>query len=384
MKHPRPSLTTPQRWTAAALLIAAGLAGATLAVAAPEIRAPFTPLELKKPGAACSSIVRLADGALMTAEGNSTIISRDGAVTWGERRAILADYPAVNEKPTAGVPGSQIMLLRTRDNILVGVWRDPRVDDWDKTTGALGPKAEGDVWSIRSLDGGQTWTDKQKLFDGICGHPPINLLQLKDGNIVVPVQYYASHPLRCVIRTYVSADNGKTWRGGNIIDLGGHGDHDGAFEPSLVELRDGRVWMVIRTNLDRFWEAFSDDGGLNWRIIRPTTIDASSSPPYVTRLASGRLILFWNRLYPEGQTSYQRRSGKYSEVAGSWHREELSVALSDNDGITWSTPRIVAREPKKWLSYSYAFEPQPGVIWLFSLQGKFAAQVREADLLSAK
>ncbi len=35
-------------------------------------------------------------------------------------------------------------------------------------------------------------------------------------------------------------------------------------------------------------------------------------------------------------------------------------------------------------AYSYGFEPQPGVIWRFRGQGKFAAQVREADLLSAK
>jgi sialidase-1 len=349
--------------------------------AAPEILAPFSPLAIKKPGAAGSSIVRLADGGLITADGNSTLVSRDGGMSWAERRVILAGHPAENSKHLAGVPGGQIMLLRTRNDVLVAVWRDPRVDDWDKVTGALGPKAAGDVWSIRSQDGGRTWTDKQRLFTGICGHPPINLLQLNNGNLLAPVQYYASFPLRCVIRPYVSGDSGKTWRGGNIIDLGGHGHHDGAFEPSLVELRDGRVWMLIRTNLDRFWEAISQDGGMYWRTIRPTAIEASSSPPYLTRLASGRLILFWNRLYPEGQNSYARRSGDYSEIAGSWHREELSVALSDDEGTTWSPPRIVAREPKKWLSYSYVFEPQPGLIWLFSGQGKFAAQAREDDLL---
>ena len=358
------------------------LAGATSSGAAPQIIAPFSPLALPKPGAACSSIVTLADGALLTFEGNAAVVSRDHGVTWGERRAIRADLP-VDAPYANGVPGGTIMIVRTRDNVLVAVWRDRRIDDWDKVTREMGANASGDVWTIRSLDGGKTWTGPQKLFAGVCGHPPINLLQLRNGNLVVPIQIYVNQPLRCVIRPYVSADNGKTWRGGNIIDLGGHGHHDGAFEPSLVELRDGRVWMLIRTNLDRYWEAFSDDG-LNWRTIRPSAIEASSSPPYITRLASGRLILFWNRLYPEGQKSYERRSEPFSEVAGSWHREELSVALSDDDGATWTAPRIVAREPKKWLSYSYVFEPEPGVIRLFSGQGKFAAQVREADLIAPK
>jgi len=53
--------------------LVAGNASTRLRRAAPlaalnVICAPFTPLELKKAGAAGSSIIRLADGALMTAE----------------------------------------------------------------------------------------------------------------------------------------------------------------------------------------------------------------------------------------------------------------------------------------------------------------------------
>ena len=48
--------------------------------------------------------------------------------------------------------------------------------------------------------------------------------------------------------------------------------------------------VTVRTNLDRFWEAFSDDGRY-WREVRPSTIDASSSPGFVLRLASGRKVL---------------------------------------------------------------------------------------------
>lgn len=355
------------------------LAAACSLHSAPELRAPFGPLDIQKPGAACSSIVVLADGAWLTFAANAAVVSRDHGKTWPEKYAIIPDAP-IDAKHAAGIPGAQTVIIRTKSDSLVALWRDPRIDDWDKVTGEMGPKATGDVWTVRSTDGGKTWSKRQKIFEGVCGHPPINLLQLRSGRLVVPVQYYASAPLRCVIRTYVSDDDGANWKPGNIIDLGGHGHHDGAFEPTMVELRDGRVWMIIRTNWDKFWEAFSDDG-FYWRTIRPSNIAASSSPPYLTRLSDGKLILFWNRLYPEGKDSYERRGKPFSEVAGSWHREELSVALSDDDGTTWSAPRVVAREAKKWLSYSYAFEPEPGIIWLFSGQGKFSAQAREAELL---
>ena len=79
-------------------------------------------------------------------------------------------------------------------------------------------------------------------------------------------------------------------------------------EATVAELSNGRLLMLIRTNLDRFWEAYSDDGGRYWREIRPSQIDASSSPGYLIRLASGRLALVWNRLYPEGKK--QHRAGR--------------------------------------------------------------------------
>ncbi|WP_438480627.1 sialidase family protein [Oleiharenicola lentus] len=346
----------------------------------PRLLAPFTTLEIEKPGAPATSIVKLPDGSLITAVNNTTLTSRDGGKTWSDRRPILAES---TESAPAGTPSGTMRLVLTQANTLVLIWRDKRVDDWDQE-GVLGAKAAGSVWSVRSTDGGKTWTDKTKIFGGVCGHPPINLIQVSNGNLVVPVQYYASHPLRCVIQPYVSSDDGKTWRGSNIIDLGGKGDHDGAFEPTLVELRDGRVWMLIRTNWDKYWEAISDDHGAYWRTIRPTAIEASSSPPYLQRLASGCLVLFWNRLYPEGKSDYKRRGGKYSEVAGSWHREEISVATSNDEGATWSQPVIMAREKNVWLSYVYSFEPEPGKLWIFSGQGKIAATVLEADLPRAR
>ena len=74
----------------------------------------------------------------------------------------------------------------------------------------------------------------------------------------------------------------------------------------------------------------------------------------------------WNRLYPEGKTETTRRGGdgQLCDVPASWHRNELSLAFSDNDGKTWTTPVVIARRPSGGLSYPYLFEPTPGTLWV--------------------
>ena len=59
-----------------------------------------------------------------------------------------------------------------------------------------------------------------------------------------------------------------------------------------------------------------------------------------------------------------RRGLPYSRIPGSWQREELSIAFSEDDGKTWTSPQVVARQPGGWLSYPYLFERRPGEIWL--------------------
>lgn len=181
--------------------------------------------------------------------------------------------------------------------------------------------------------------------------------------------------------TRLSKDDGKTWKRGNVIDLGGHGDHDGAMEATLAELSDGRLLMLLRTNLDYFWEAFSDAQGLYWRVLRPSQIDASSAPGYLIRLASGRLALVWNRLYPEGKTSGLRSGGgSLSEPKARWHRDELALAFSRDDGKTWSKPAVIVRQPRGGLSYPYVLERRPGELWVITrFSTNVCVSLREAD-----
>ena len=323
--------------------------------------------------------VRLADGRLLTFGDNCTLTSADEGVSWSAPTTICAGKGA-------GRPAEGCLALRTRDGVIVYVYMDLANLrwSWDEARKEAGRDVRLDVWVIRSLDDGKSWSGRRRVFKGYCG-ALINMIQTRTGELVAPVQRLLRDPSRHAICVYVSSDSGRTWAHSNIIDLGGHGHHAGAMEPTIVELRDGRLWMLIRTNLDRFWEAYSTDGGLSWRVIGPSQIDASSAPGYMLRLASGRLALVWNRLYPAGCNSYPRRGGdnNLSEVAASWHREELSLAFSEDDGRTWTEPVVILRVEGGGPSYPYVFERVPGELWVCTrFADRAALRIREEQFVS--
>ncbi|HEY8503796.1 MAG TPA: sialidase family protein, partial [Gemmataceae bacterium] len=252
---------------------------------------------------------------------------------------------------------------------------------WDDQKNAPAVECKLHVWAARSLDGGETWVDVQRIQEGYCGAVR-DLVETRDGNIVATVQRLLPDKARHASMPYVSTDKGKTWRETTLLDIGGRGHHDGSIEATAEELKDGRLWMLLRTNHDRFWEAFSHDGGRTWRDFRESAIDASSAPGMLKRLESGRLVLLWNRLYPEGKTSVARRGLPWNERPASYHREELSIAFSEDDGKTWTDPVVIARKPGTWLAYPYVFEHRPGELWVTTMQGGLRLRLYEKDFAS--
>lgn len=325
-------------------------------------------------------IVELSDGRLLMAVGNATMVSDDDGETWSEPRPIYeGDPPGV---PTTG------QLIRTREGTLVLVFMDIGAQNWkwNNETGAP-DVADLDVWSIRSTDEGQTWTDRQRILDGYCG-ALMDIVETPEGEIVVPVQDLLLNPARHAQYTFTSSDQGQSWVQSNVIDIGGHGHHDGGCEAAITTLSDGRLYMLLRTNLDRYWEAFSADHHY-WREVRPSAIAASSSPAVLLRLQSGRIALVYNQLYPEGTSDpvgYPRRSGQYSEIPASWQREELSIRFSDDDARTWTEPVVIMRKAGAWVSYPRVIERRPGELWISCSQLKPPTWIRlhESDFVGAR
>ncbi len=235
------------------------------------------------------------------------------------------------------------------------------------------------LWSVRSLDGGYTWEAPVLVSKGYCG-ATTTMVQLGSGELVMAAQNLDYETGRHYSLTYRSEDEGQTWQASNKLDIGGQGHHAGCFEGSLVELKDGRVWYLIRTNLDWFWNAYSEDKGRTWTQLSPG-LEASSSPGMLCRLQSGRLLLAYNPLTNTQDGTAPRVAGLFSEVAASWYRAELCLIWSDDDGQTWSKPKVLAQCDGAWLSYCYLFEARPGQIWLTTMQSHLKVRFLEKDLI---
>jgi sialidase-1 len=318
--------------------------------------------------------VRTGDGAILAVGATEALISRDDGKTW-EARPLF--QPGQNVTVS-----SERAMIRTKDGAIIlgfinekeAVWK------WNAAKRDADPGTRSAMCVIRSLDDGKTWQDFQTLHTIWTGDVR-DIIQTRGGRVVLSSMLLLNNPGRHSVVTYASDDNGKTWSRSNIIDLGGNGHHAGAIEATIEQLKDGRIWMLIRTNWERFWEAFSTDDGLSWRIIHPSKIEASSSPGMLNRLRSGRLVLVWNRPLPEGATDYPRigGDGQFSEVPVRNHRGELSIAFSEDDGATWSKPVVIARQKGASLAYPHIFERAPGELWITTMQGAIRVSLREED-----
>ncbi len=321
--------------------------------------------------------VRMGDSEIGTAHHAGLFISQDRGKTW-TRTATIG-----SQKQPVQLRGERTM-LKTTSGVLILAYlntRDPNTHwKWNNVKNAPAPGTRRDTWVSRSLDDGATWEEPQHVIESYSGAVR-DIVQMKSGRIVLAGMEINMKAARHMTTMFVSDDDGATWKRGDTLDIGGRGHHDGSIEPTLAELKDGRLWMLLRTNLGCFYESFSTDG-LTWSPMKATKIGASSAPAMVSRLDSGRLVLIWNDVYPQGETNFVRSDKLHSERPASWQRGELLIAFSEDEGQTWTKPAIIARKPKAWLSYPYVFEPVPGELWITTMQTGVRAKVFEKDLVN--
>ncbi len=329
--------------------------------------------------------VHTADGKVLAIDGEATFISDDGGTTWSDPRPLTG----ATEKHIK--VSNERAMVRTKDGTIIAAFMNLNDRKWTWNNELHdAPGAKLPTWVMRSDDDGKTWNHVQKMHDDWTGAVR-DMIQTKEGRIIFTAMKFQHDPGRHAVLTYSSTDDGRTWNASNLIDLGGRGHHGGVTEPTLTELPDGRLWMLIRTNWGEFWSAYSHDGGRFWRIIQPSGIAASSAPGFMKRLQSGRLLLVWNRPFPEGKSEWKLSGGDglWSETPVSNHRDELSLALSDDDGETWSDPVVIARsrvpsdsKQNRWIAYPYVFEHKPGELWLTTMQGDVRIRLHERDFVA--
>ncbi len=321
--------------------------------------------------------VRLGNGSILAIGNNETYVSDNEGTTWSKPR------PLFDKTKNIKVSNERAM-LRTKQGTIVVAYMNllDRKWTWDNKLHDA-PGARLPTYVMRSLDDGKTWQDIQEVHEDYTGAVR-DMIQTKQGRIIFTAMKMQHDPGRHAVLTYSSIDDGKSWKPSGLIDLGGKGHHGGVTEPSLTELKDGRQWMLIRTNWGEFWSAHSYDGGRFWRTLQPSGIRSSSAPCLVKRLQSGRLLLLWNRPVPQGKESWPLSGGDglWSETPVSNFREELSLAISEDEGKTWTKPVVIARQSGTWLAYPYVFEQKPGILWVTTMQGKVRVVINEEDFVN--
>lgn len=208
------------------------------------------------------------------------------------------------------------------------------------------------TYAIRTLGGLNGGRELIKVSDkmGIMIKPPVFI---NNGNrIVVAAHYGLQHGLPRACFTYVSDDDGKTWQQSSLVttpDHQGGGFHDGirwnhgAAEPTVVELSDGKLWMIIRTSQDYHYQSFSDDGGLTWSESTPSPFYGTITMPTIGKLRDGRLIFLWSNTTPLPEIN--NTNGVWDDVFT--NRNAIHAAISEDDGKTWIGFRELYLDPRR-------------------------------------
>ena len=200
-----------------------------------------------------------------------------------------------------------------------------------------------------STDEAQTWSEPTVCITDEVGYYVLNndrAVQLHSGRLVLPVAWHQGpgrqRDTAGVIMCYLSDDNGKTWRRSKDSFQGyaPSGQRITVQEPGVVELKDSRLMMYLRTNAGSQYISYSQDGGETWSKAEPSALASPLSPATIQRVPwTGDLLCVWND-----------HSGVHPFPAG--HRTPLCLAISKDEGKTWSRSRILEGDPDGWYCYT--------------------------------
>lgn len=198
-----------------------------------------------------------------------------------------------------------------------------------------------------SQDEAKTWSEPALCMPD-AGYFVVNngrVVELKSGRLIIPAARHdwandkpASH--RGVAVCFYSDDAGKTWQRSKSELEAPPASRSGLQEPVVVELTDGRLMMLCRTDQGSQFRSYSEDGGVTWSEAQPTDIKSPLSPASIKRMPkTGDLLMVWN---------------DHIDVAPALRgkRTPLTVAISRDEGKTWEKRKTLYDDPAGWYCYT--------------------------------
>jgi hypothetical protein len=201
-------------------------------------------------------------------------------------------------------------------------------------------------WKLRtvsSTDNGKTWSEPVP-FEPMPRRAFIrNLYRTSWGEYLLPYQYYPvtkeleSSPMgdgsmaSPETGVFVGPTPSGPWTKGAPVK-----SPRGWAENNVVELRDGRLVMLSRSDEGVLFRTESTDRGRRWSGYRRTEIPNPSSKYRLFRLSDGRILLLHN---PAGRES--RQTINKSDLS----RNPLSIWISGDDMQSWRIKKDVVTFP---------------------------------------
>ncbi|HET8736931.1 MAG TPA: exo-alpha-sialidase [Pricia sp.] len=186
----------------------------------------------------------------------------------------------------------------------------------------VGPSPQ-EWWGLylTSKDDGKTWSEPEKLPDGILGpikNPPV---QLENGNILSPSSNETKSG-EWTIHIERSSDGARTWSSSGPLN---DPDEFGAIQPVILDYGKDKLQLLSRTKNNVISQNWSKDGGKSWSNMTATSLPNPNSGIDGVTLKDGRQLLVYN------------------PTDKNWgDRVPLSIALSA-DGKNWE--RVLDLEP---------------------------------------
>src|SRR5699024_724003 len=197
---------------------------------------------------------------------------------------------------------------------------------------------------ITSDDGGKTWSEPERLPDGILGPIKNKPILLGNGDLI---SGSSTEHDGWRVHFEITPDFGKTWEKVGPINSG---EEFMVIQPTILNHGNGNLQMLSRSQSRAIVQAWSDDYGQSWSSLSKSSLPNNNSGLDAVTLDDGRHLLVYNHvLPPEGA---ERGKGE---------RTPLNVAVS-TDGKNWSAALILEDSDISQYSYPSVIQSEDGMV----------------------